>query len=196
MAWVTDFISVHLLAQERHLLLQPVSFASTLSIRNLKSLDRDLDKNMGAPRYTASFLRLFKSRICFMALLLHGPVCFEKKIPDLDLLMLCPDHKQYFSRQSANLWASFLVALEKRIMSSAYMTCVMAGPLAQGLVPLILLSLSSLSKNLDKTSCPRMNKYGESRSPCLKPLLGLNRSVLPPLTSTSKGTELCKSGSN
>ena len=104
--------------------------------------------------------------------------------------MLCPDHKQYFSKQSANLWASFLVALEKRIMSSVYMTCVMAGPLAQGLVPLILPAPSSLSKNLDKTSCPRMNKYGESGSPCLKPLLGLNRSVLPPLTKTSKDTEL------
>ena len=189
MTRVIEFISLHLPAQERHLLLQPVSFASTLSIKDSKSLDEDLDKNMGALSYTASFFRLFKSRICFMALLLHGPMFFKKKIPDLDLLMLYLDHKQYFSRQLANLWASFLIALEKRIMSSAYMTCVMAGPLAQGLVPLILPALSSLSKNLDNTSFLRMNKYGESKSPCLRPLLGLNHSDLPPLTRTLKDIE-------
>ncbi|KAM3701459.1 hypothetical protein ACJW31_05G174900 [Castanea mollissima] len=145
-------MSVHLPAQDKQFLLHPDNFASNLSCRNLKSLKGDLDRNNGAPRYTASFLSLFMLSCCLIALLLLGPVCFEMKISDLPLLMLCPDHVQYFSRQSASLFASFLIALEKRTMSSTYITWVMTGPLMLGLTPLILPSLSSLSSILDRTS--------------------------------------------
>ena len=94
--------------------------------KNLKSLEGDLNKNIGAPRYTTSFLSLFMLSCFLIARLLLGPVCFEKKIPNLPLLILCPNHVQYFSRQSTSLFASFIVALEKRTMSSVYMTCVRA----------------------------------------------------------------------
>lgn len=46
--------------------------------------------------------------------------------------------------------------------------------------------LSSLSSNLDSTSCLRINRYGDNGSPCLRPLLGLSWFNLPPLTRTSK----------
>ena len=71
-------------------------------------------------------------------------------------------------------------------MSSVYITCIIAGPLALGLAPLTLPALSSLSSILDKTFWPKIKRYGDSGSPCLSPLVCLKWSDLPPLTKTSK----------
>ena len=57
------------------------------------------------------------------------------------------------------------------------------------LTPLMLLEQSSLSSILDSTSCPKMKRYDNRESPCLKPLLGLNYSDLPPLTRISNDTD-------
>ena len=156
--------------------------------RNLKSFDDDLVKNKGAPRYT-SFLGLFIWSYCFMFLLLLALECFEKKIPGLLLLMLCPDQIQYLSKQATRDLASFLVALKNSTISSMYITCVKVGPLALSLTPLILPVQSSLLSILERTSCPKINGYEDRGLPYLKPLLDLNWSDLPPLTSTSKETD-------
>ena len=119
-----------------------------------------------------------------MALLLDEQVCLEKTIPNLLLFILWPDQSRYLSRHFVKIFASFLVVFEKRTILSAYITCVTAGPLALALAPLMFLEQSSLSNILERTSFLRMNRYEERGSPCLKPLLGLNCSDLPPLTKT------------
>ena len=124
-----------------------------------------------------------------MALLLDEQVCLEKNIPNLPLFRLWPDHSQYLSRHFAKIYASFLLAFEKRTMLSLYITCVTTGPLTLALTPLMLLEQSSLSSILDSTSCPKMKRYDNRESPCLKPLLGLNYSDLPPLIRISNDTD-------
>ena len=116
-------------------------------------------------------------------------VCFEKKTPDLLLLIAWPDQRQYFSSVFTKLSASFLEALVNKMMSSAYITCEIVGPLMLDFIPAIFFSLRSCSISLDSTSWHKINRYGESGSPCLSPLLGLKHSNLPPLTTTSKETE-------
>ena len=64
-------------------------------------------------------------------------VSLEKKIPDLFLLSFCLDQLQYLSRHSLIFAASLLVALESRMISSAYMTWVIAGPPMLALTPLM-----------------------------------------------------------
>ena len=109
----------------------------------------------------------------------------EKNIPNLPLFRLWPDHSQYLSRHFAKICASFLLAFEKRTMLSLYITCVITGPLTLALTPLMLPGQSSLSSILDSTSCPKMKRYDDRGSLCLKTLLGLNYSDLPPLTRIS-----------
>lgn len=57
------------------------------------------------------------------------------------------------------------------------------------LTPSMFLRLNCLSSSLERTSCPIMNKYEDSRSPFLRPLVGLNWPDLPPLTKNSEETE-------
>ena len=116
-------------------------------------------------------------------------VCFEKKTPDLLLLIAWLDQQQYFSSVFTKLSASFLEALVNKMMSSAYITWEIIGPLMLDFIPTIFFSLRSCSINLDNTSWYKINRYGESGSPCLSPLLGLKYSDLPPLITTSKETE-------
>lgn len=49
-------------------------------------------------------------------------VCFEKKTPDLLLLMAWPDHLQYFSNVLTRLSTSFLETFENKTSSSTYIT--------------------------------------------------------------------------
>ena len=128
MACAMELMRVLLPAQERHLLLHPISLVSSLSRRNLKSLVGDLVRKRDAPRYIASFLRIFTCSWCLISLLMLGRECLEKKIPDLFQLISWPDQLQYFSIHLMMLAASFLVAFEKSTISSAYITWVMAGP--------------------------------------------------------------------
>ena len=60
---------------------------------------------------------------------------FEKKTPYFALFRHWPDHLQYMSMHSTLVEAFLLVALENNTMSSAYMTCVMAGALMPALTP-------------------------------------------------------------
>ena len=189
MDWATAFISVLLLAQDRHLLLNPDNFVSSLSWRKAKSLDEALDKSIGAIRYTTSFFRFLTWRMLLMALQSWLWVCFEKKTSDLDLLIACPDHVQYFSKVLTRFVASFLEAFENNTMSSAYITWEMVGPLMLDLMPAILFWLRSYFINLDSTSCPKMKRYDDNGSPFLSPLLGLKQSNLPPFTITLKDAE-------
>lgn len=85
-------------------------------------------------------------------------VCFEKKMPDLLLFTDCPDQQLYFSRISEMVEASFLVAFEKSMMSSAYIKCVIVSPLILVLMPQMFLFLSSRSSILERISWPKMNK--------------------------------------
>jgi hypothetical protein len=50
----------------------------------------------------------------------------------------------------------------------------MGGHILAILMPWIRPKLSSLSISLDNISAPKINKKGESGSPCLKPLKGEN----------------------
>ena len=133
-------------------------------------------------------LRPFIWNIYLMPLVVCLGVWLEIYVPDLLLLMHWPDHLQYMSRHSLMALASILVALEKSTISSAYMTCVMASPFKLALTPLIFLKWNSWSRSLDRTSWARMNRYGDSGSPYLTPLSGLNWSDFPPLIRTSTDT--------
>ena len=133
-------------------------------------------------------LRPFIWNICLMPLVVYLGVCLEKYMSDLLLLMHWPNHLQYMSRHSLMALASILVALEKSTMSSAYKTCVMAGPFKLALTPLIFLRWNSRSRSLDRTSWARMNMYDDSGSPYLTLLPGLNWSDFPPLIRTLNDT--------
>ena len=85
--------------------------------------------------------------------------------------------------------ALFFVALEKRIMSSTYITWVMGSARALTLTPSMFLRTNSFFRSLERISCPLMKRYDDRGSPCLSPLLGLNWSDLLPLTSTLKDIE-------
>ena len=63
-------MKVLLLAQDKHLLRHPISLASSLSCRNLKSFKGALDRNNGAPKYIV-FIEPFhlKNLFNFSALL-------------------------------------------------------------------------------------------------------------------------------
>lgn len=65
-------------AYDKHLLLHPKSFDSSFSRRNLKSLEGDLDRCRGAPRYISSFFRLFIWSTLLTSLWLWDGFFFEK----------------------------------------------------------------------------------------------------------------------
>ena len=153
-----ELIKVDLPAQDRLLLLHPTSLDSTLSTRYLKSLDRALVRKRGDPKYISSFFRLLIYRTCLIALYLFRSVCLEKKTLDLMLFRLWLDHKQYFRMQLIMAVALLLVALEKRRMSSAYITWVIGGAQTLALTPLMFFSSNSFSMSLDSTSCPMMKR--------------------------------------
>ena len=150
MAWATDLMRVLLPAQDKHLLRHPISLASSLSCKNLKSFERALDRNNGAPKYIESFLSPFIWRNCLISLHFCFWQCLEKNTLDLLLFKLWPDQLQYVSRKWFMLAASLLQALENNTMSSAYITWVMVGPPTLGncTIQLLLPIFSSLSKDL------------------------------------------------
>jgi hypothetical protein len=79
----------------------------------------------------------------------------------------------YRSRVSSRSFAFASFSLIKRTGSSAKKRCVTAGALWQTLTPLILPLLSASCNNVDSPWAQITKKnYGESRSPCLRPLVG------------------------
>lgn len=162
MDWATAFIRVLLPTQDRHLLLHPDNFVSSLSWRKAKSLDGALDSSIRALRYTASFFKVLTWRMLLMALRSWLWVCFEKKTLHFSLLTACLDHVQYFSKVLTRFAASFLEAFENNTMSLVYITFEMVGPLMLDLMQTIFFWLRSYLINLDSTFCPKMKRYGDN----------------------------------
>jgi hypothetical protein len=113
MACATDLIRVQRSAHDKHLLLHPLSLASSCSSKKWKSFVLDFVKNIGAPRYFVSRLRLFICSNCLTACMAGFEEAFKNANPDFALLICCSNQVQYFSRQLLSDEAFLLSALEK-----------------------------------------------------------------------------------
>ena len=90
---------------------------------------------------------------------------------DLVTLIIWPDDSQNLSKIWPRFLQSLTVALVKRKMSSAKNRCERrTWPLKE--IGWISLFWTASANLIDKRSKQRINRYGESRSPCLKRRLG------------------------
>ena len=95
----------------------------------------------------------------------------ENHTLDLVTLIIWPDDSQNLSKIWPRFLQSLTVALVKSKMSSAKNRCERRTcPLKE--IGWISLFWTASANLIDKRSKQRINRYGESRSPCLKPRLG------------------------
>jgi hypothetical protein len=83
------------------------------------------------------------------------------RIEDLPLLMVLPDHRQYFCGQVLMLEASLRLALPKISRSSAKRRWLMAGLFLEIFNLLMFPRDSSLKSSLERTSEPKIKRKGE-----------------------------------
>ena len=114
---------------------------------------------VGSPRIPAS--------CSFMRLGMRG----ENHTLDLVTLMIWPDDSQNLSKIWPRFLQSLTIALVKRKISSTKNRCERrTRPLKE--IGWISLFWTASANLIDKRSKQRINIYGESGSPCLKPRLG------------------------
>jgi hypothetical protein len=112
-----------------------------------------------------------------------------KRSEDFPMFTFCPDQEQNKSRPDLMEVAFVEVALAKIIKSSAKRRWVIGGQFLAILIPLRIPRLSCWWSILDKALVPRMNKNGDSGSPCLRPREGVNGPKGDPLMRMEKDVE-------
>lgn len=190
MAEVTELISVRRPTVDKDLAFQPESLARTLSTMESKARLSLSSVMMGTPRYLPNSFVRFMPSLFSMATIFLALVWGEKKSFDLLWFTFWPEQLQKVSRTLLMVMLFFLVALAKRIKSSAKKGCVNEGPSLKVFTPVQFPRAISESMRSARYFMHRMKMYGEKESPWRMPLEGRKGSSFSPFIRTERLGEL------
>ena len=188
MAWITAFNRISSPPADSNFSFQPLILLTIRSIRKLKQSVLSTPTFAGKPKYLSVRASVIIFSIVHNCSLISTFVLGLKKILDFSTLTSCPDAAQYKSSADFSVSALCWLAFIKINESSVKRRFVTGGASLQTLTPDMFPFSSACESKAFNPSVHNKKRYGDSGSPYLNPLVGLNLSPSSSLILTLYST--------